>query len=323
MNKKLKPATPAIHFAHPPRLDHYLSRFSSNRCSDQHDYIYAYLGLMSFASARIEPNYNKPSTDVFIEATRAMIAESRDLLAVCLTRRGGKSLKETSSDLPSWTTDWSLPAICDQLVNGDEEVQVFYANGRTGVTDRTLSTLVGSEKNILQIDGATVDSIQSVRTGIAMTDHDWEEKAKGWVPRDLRERPYIHLDGTEHDATNILWKTILKYHPFTSYTNTRAGRRWHVEHYRYLFLKWAGLPLTPSDITKAEKSVALRRGDDEQAEWIERDFTQCVEGFLHGWTLCTTSKNMWALVPFDSTAGDIIVVARGACVPLVLRPSGD
>ena len=322
MNKKLKLATPTIHYAHPPRLDHYLSRFSSNRCSDRHDYIYAYLGLISFAKGRIRPNYKKSSSEVFVEATRAMIAESRDLLAVCLTRRCGRPLEETTMDLPSWVTDWSFPLACDQLVSGDEDEQIFYANGRAKVNDRTIPRLTGPEDNILHIDGAVVDSIQSLCPGISIGHRNWEDKTRNWVPRDLDRRAYLHIDGKRHEAIDIFWKTILKYHPFCSYKDGRPGRRWHVDHYRYLFMKWAGLQLTDSDIEKAEKSVKLRKGDDEQADWIERDFTQCIEGFLHGWTLCTTSKGMWAMVPFDSREGDTIVVARGSCVPLLLRPAG-
>ena len=320
MNKKLKPANPTIHFDHPSRLDHYLSRFSSNSCSDRHDYIYAYLGLMSFDSASIRPDYKKSVVDVYTEATRAMITESRDLLAVCLTRRCGRPLEELPKDLPSWVTDWSSPFVCDQLVDGDEDVQTFYANGGTTVTDCTVSALSGPEKNILYLDGAVVDRIQSVSTGITTNDHDWEERVRSWVPKDLGQQPYTHLDGSEHDAVDVFWKTLLKYHEHTSYKQIRPGRRWHVKYYCYLFMKWAGLQLSQSDIENGEKSASPRKGNDDEAVWIERDFTQCIQGFLPGWALCTTSMDMWALVPFDAEKGDVIVVARGAYVPLVLRP---
>ena len=324
MHRRAKPANPWIKYEHMPRLEHYLWKFAANRCSDEHDFLYAYLGLVELEKGSIEIDYAKSRQEAYTEATRAMILESRDLLPICMTRRCGRSL-DALPDLPSWVPDWSSSPRCDLIVEGDEDVQLFYADGREmKISEGTIRFLVGATHDFLLIEGATIDKIRSVCEGIEMGEENWEAKAKKWIPRDLGSQPYTGVDGKENDAIDIFWKTILKYTHNAHYKECRPGRRWHPEHYRYLFKQWAGLPVSEDDRERARKRVRNRKGDDEIDNWIETSFTQCLEGFLHGWTLCTTSNSLWALVPFDSQADDVIAVVRGASVPLVLRPSiGD
>ncbi|KAF2797107.1 hypothetical protein K505DRAFT_322820 [Melanomma pulvis-pyrius CBS 109.77] len=124
-----------------------LERTREVNCTDQRDYVYAFLGHPSafeaypgdptpyvdyrsnyFTSDRksiIEPNYEKSTADVYTELARALMLHYGDLSVLSCVHRSTKELRESGlekpqqssnsadslqdSHLPSWVPRWDLP----------------------------------------------------------------------------------------------------------------------------------------------------------------------------------------------------------------------
>jgi hypothetical protein len=134
---------------------HSLSLFAPHcRTSTRHDIIYAFLGLQTDRRVRILPDYNLDWNEVPLLVTRSIIEASEilDLLGVVHRRDDDKS---RWSNLPSWVPDWSRRLKAEAMVFPKSSMYFNSSSGRRHNPKRiggtTSSSLVISGKIIGEI----------------------------------------------------------------------------------------------------------------------------------------------------------------------------
>jgi hypothetical protein len=86
--------------SHVPNLFEILFQLTASKSTDPRDKVYALLGIARNPKVVI-PDYKKSVAEVYMETTRALIAESQSLQALNAAQ---PSIED--KDLPSWAADW-------------------------------------------------------------------------------------------------------------------------------------------------------------------------------------------------------------------------
>lgn len=179
----------------------YYSRFFE--ASDPRDKVYAVLGLWRFTrsdgpgSVDIRPDYNKDTSDVYIEATVAAIHESGNLDVLSLVE--GTS-SERAIELPSWVPDYSHGPQVYPLV------QLSRATPPSVRLHANLEAPRDRETRALPVHGFQIDIIEAVAPAYGAIMNEFEF---GALLRLLLTYPHIRYP-TGISPCTAFWRTLIK-----------------------------------------------------------------------------------------------------------------
>jgi hypothetical protein len=300
-----------------PSFYHSLSLFAPRcRTSTKHDIIYAFLGLQTDTHMRILPDYHLDWNEVPLMVTRSIIeaSESLDLLGVLHRRDDDQS---RWSNLPSWVPDWSRRLKAEAMVFPKHSM---YFDSSSGMRHklRRADSLPSSH---LVIKGKLVSEI-SHTVAFAQIDREPATSRHQWPVHS-----YLNISSLGN-LPGILWpqectplsrerilRTCLADGSFefsrTTPSQCREGLSASdvevlLKTIDYLHLVAADQNLGPSKPSKSWAKRATRLRDHARIAWGR----QLVVG--RDWRL--------GLAHDAVKEGDLICIAHGSKVPLVLRP---
>jgi hypothetical protein len=285
---------------------------SGRDSTDPRDMIYALLGLASCPES-ITVDYSKSVHQVYVEATKAMIADVSNpgwtskpsLNIICSAYR---SYRPSSFDLPSWVPDFSKKK--DFMGPFQKESLEFEYKGEwvlgynaMGKREHLKDPPVIDKNDILSISGVIVDTISHVNPPLSGKKGDhWNHTL--WEPEDLDTSIY---SATKEPATSAFWRTLL------GDEGDIIGRR-ILPHEMWLFedqyLWWSGRDRQPSPMHFRDP-----KGLSDRWSFVFDN----LHDKLYGYTFATSNSGYFGLVPSVAKLGDIICIGRGLSVPVIIR----
>ncbi|KAE9374994.1 hypothetical protein N431DRAFT_465213 [Stipitochalara longipes BDJ] len=279
---------------------------SDRESTDPRDQIYALLGLASCPeSMTVDYSKSRSVRDVYTEATKVMISDVTNnwreppkpsLNIICSAYRAyGRS----KHDLPSWVPDFSVKQelvasfVFDVIEPDNDKASFGYnAMGDNGITTQFSFDI----DDVLIVSGVFIGHITKINPPLEKPrNRHWDFKL--WEPDNLDSSTYRHTGETAIDA---FWQTLL----FSELPRFQAP---NMDKYRDEFLIWSG--------RKRRRNWVDLEGTHESYS-REFDSRQCdVRGFTFG----SCNSGYWGMIPGVSKVGDVVCVARGLSVPVVLR----
>jgi Heterokaryon incompatibility protein (HET) len=282
-------------------------------CTDQHDRIYALLGMESedMRLPDVEFAYEKPVAELFINIAKTLISTSSSLQVFdhVNARLGG-----LVEGLPSWVPDWSARPSSVALDFLDLKGQKYRAS--KGRSHEYISSLHPRE---LIVSGSPVDEIEEV-INFRLQDGTTTDHRIAFFTNQLLtlvQRP------SRRENDESLKRNRLKL--IKTLTIDGPLRESRLGDLGFTAIDWqldvvngmldALTHHTPCSFSgKAEAQSEAGRLD----RWLRALATQmssCV-----GRVLVILKKNQLGLCPEDARKGDVVAVLHGASVPVVLRP---
>jgi hypothetical protein len=275
--------------------------------SDPKDHVYGLLALYKEFSSighvlppTLTPHYDRPLEDIFCDATRFSIEESRRLSV--LREVSHRSSEELQSSLSTWVPQWNRT--WDQKSDPEGFDSAIFKVSQDPVVLANPTESESRDPRVLSLGGFTLDAIQ----GVSETFTSELERAADKFLNQLRSiGNMIPSPETKHNA---LGYTLVAATDFTRTEITRdqgasgycALRKYLEDHH--------SIPLfnaTESQGTDLEHKVA---GDYNEALWRRcrnRRFFISKTGYIG-----TGPKVM--------QPSDLVVVLYGSTVPFILRP---
>jgi hypothetical protein len=291
-----------------------LKRFGM-QASDYRDIVYALTGIAKDAAVQhLYPDYTKRVQDVFTDVAKAFLIEGKlRTLWLCTQPR-------TLHNLPSWVPDWSSRWQGDTRWFSSDggystSQAIFAASGQTGPD---VSFSIRGQSQILHLEGHSFDTVgRTAKSFDIESINTWHGfrgvyMALGGLIRAawLLQRSNLTRDTNHADAAirTIVTDMDPVWSPGMAFTYRRASSSFIHE----LYMKYQGDIFTarrnPSDI---EGLHAL------SAPALDILFRN------HGRRLFITTKGHLGLGPAAMQTGDLVVVIRGAELPLVLRQDSE
>jgi hypothetical protein len=300
---------------------HSLSLFAPLcRTSTRHDIIYAFLGLQTDTRIRILPNYNLDWNEVPLLVTRSIIegSESLDLMGVVHRRDDDES---RWSNLPSWVPDWSRPLKGEAMVFPKSSMY-FKSSSRMRHKSKRVDSISSSS---LVISGKIIDEVShklaftEIPTEPATSRHQWP--AHLYLNLSHLKDLLAKIWPQQHTVPSreLILKTCLADGSFafnrTPSSQQREGLsasaiQGLLKTYDALERLSAQQNIQSSKSSKSSKEKATKLRDHARIAWGR----QLIIG--RDWRL--------GLAHDTVDEGDLICIAHGSKVPLVLRrlPSG-
>ena len=184
------------------QMDHVIRSLRHKLCKDPRDKIYGLLGLLwEDPAAKLRPDYSLPVSKVYLQATEAIIAQSKGGLQF-LT---GSGFGSDCYQLPSWVRNFAAPL--DAIEASHEysrhrRYNYYYAGARTRSETRIL------EGNILSLSGMFVDRIERISSPIQ--DRGWTHELdtiQSWA--DIAEISTLDQAYGYASSQECFWRTIL------------------------------------------------------------------------------------------------------------------
>jgi hypothetical protein len=307
------------------RLWKLLETFDDWQCQNPRDKIYVTIDLASCPrSERLRVNYRDPVSKVYTDATWDIIQDvcngfdsTPSLEVLCSTYRS--EFRRDGDRLPSWVPDWSENQEFILMSSKYYAKIPFCAGGTRPLADVPPIT----DDGILRIKGIQWDTIRHVNDGIGVfnqsnTLSDFNYHVQSWEPDDLEAIKYP----TGEDSTDAYWRTLLTDRFFAIKKRRKT---------LFNSLPNLGTRLTPQDVKNCREEFQVWPGRKKYRQKTARrkelergiDTTSLLNSFgpvIRGWTMATTEKGYFAMVPLYSRKGDVVCVVPSLGVPLVLRP---
>jgi hypothetical protein len=316
--------------------------------TDPRDMIFALLGLSSCPNS-VTVNYSKSVRDIYIKATREMIINVTEdggtpsmpsLNIICTAYR---SEQPSAHGLPSWVPDFSrapdfgkvmMQIIVLACTAGERPC--YNAMGDKGVL---IFSPIFEPRDVLCVRGVILDDLLTVK-GPLLGDFEDHWDPKIWKPAGLDEDIYPH---TGEPCVSAFWKTLL-----LGQGEIRGKRLTADEEPQFLyeFLWWSGR----ERLDQTQEHEARSKGKHEKLHGVYDRFRPALRGLgseqyhkrdsrgkherwsgvfdrlqntLRGYTFSTSRNGYYAVVPITSKPGDVIMVAWGLSVPVILRRAED
>ncbi|TVY80845.1 Heterokaryon incompatibility protein 6 OR allele [Lachnellula suecica] len=276
--------SPAVNLLHQAR---YLE------ASEIRDKVFGILGL----SAELRPlfpvpDYQKPVSEIYTEVAKAFLERSNSLSIL-----HGASLRNLSSDLPSWVPDWSVPTTLDLSPR-------FYSMYNTGKGSRAEFEISGGNKE-LRVKGKIFDLIDKISLAAPRAYEMqciMQDRIPGWQ-KSCEVGLSLDTLSTRTDSREVLWRTLCW---DTSYEVSRPAPATYAKD----FEQWHSLLVSNRPIDKIAAGIKALENPS--------NFTIFSQA-----PLCVTQKGFLAGVPFTTKAVDCIAVLTGGNPPFILRPTGE
>jgi hypothetical protein len=291
-----------------------LKRFGM-QASDYRDIIYALTGIAEDATAQhLYPDYTKQVQDVFTDVAKAFLIEGKlRTLWLCTQPR-------KLHNLPSWVPDWSSRWRGDTRWFSSDggygtSHSIFAASGET---EPDVSFSIRGRSQILHLEGHSFDTVRRTEKSFDIesinTSHGFRGvymalgqliRAAWLLQRTILTREINHVDAA---IRTIITDMDPVWSPGITFTYRRASASFIHE----LYMKYQG------DVFHSRKNPSNIEGLHElSAPALDILFRN------HGRRPFITTKGYLGLGPAAMQTGDIIVVIRGAELPLVLRQDSD
>lgn len=296
--------------------------------SDPRDIVYALMGVASdAASLEIAPDYRKSVSQVYTEATKAMMAHYPQYrLEYC-------SFPKKHPGLPSWVPDWQRVAQEGMFPFALSYRDRFRASGDLAQPPNGHPSI--SE---LRLRGVLVDHVRDVFTVEPNDFQKWPEPGRMMLAdalwrKDTRAQcveqilrfaePSLHPKMPEKD----LWKLML--------AGYKGTTRESPEFDALSPLAFRQTPPLVEIISEKQMTYMLRHSypyprtlapDEDAQEFVDR-FCQGIvtmaSAMARGRTLFVTADGRLGLGPYNIQKDDVATVLFGTKVPIILRPAGD
>jgi hypothetical protein len=164
-----------------------LERLRKKRCRDPQDHVFGVLGLTNLAgniNAGLIADYAKPVDEVFRDATRAIIEETRRLEVICSAQRSPFDEDDRpawKAKLASWTPDWS-----EVTVTGTSLVHELAAVKLTACGNQTEAIYRFEPAGSLIVSGYLLGTIPGLAGGalpkdFGMSQSSWDQITDGGI----------------------------------------------------------------------------------------------------------------------------------------------
>lgn len=281
-----------------------LNSSRNTRATDPRDKVYGILGFFGDPASDPEnifplPDYKKPTSQLYAEVARAVIAKTGnlDILSSCY------GFVRSIPDLPSWAPSWNdtpLHYFSEKKYNAASDSAVV-------ICKEDEEESVNSQPLLLRVKGKRVDVVE--HTGPFPTTLEYTTPAcvrlwRQWAELALSLPSYPTGEGLE----SVLMHTLC-------WGENEQFDRLAPGEYRENFDAWLAFLRPPNPV----EIVAEDMIKDEAASRYARR-----AAFLtYGTNMSTTMKSYLALVSVTAKPGDLIVVLCGGKIPFVLRADGD
>lgn len=297
-------------------LERSMKTFQTRECSDPRDRIYSLINVSHFNVSQILPDYSKNALQVFIEASRAIISESRSLNMIIWLKCTQITLNPPSqlNNLPTWVPDfsnWPKPV----GIRMTSETRPFFTEDQHGLykaagTSKLEPTVFKDEEEfILELKGIFVDTIDTISSPTWKKVDGKKTESFRFLEPEVLDNDYI-TGGSTEDA---FWRTLLKDLHCSPDGPTLSGARIpedQIARQRWLFQHWTG-----RDGGSLSVSTGTHHGPEYFIETLMRRENKGVITFI------TTKLGYMGLVERNVEKGDSVFVVRGCSVPLILRPT--
>jgi hypothetical protein len=312
-----------------------LSRFRATYSTDPRDKIYGLLGLAT-DNLGIVPDYRKSVRDVYIDVARSQlnVTQNLDLITQSLWPLGNTPTSNSLSDSRSS----KLPTICSTIAlpswlpnfSSTEARKILFAQRSifAAGTAKALQPVTITPAGILTIFGTALGSITTlkpVRETAYSHGYYFSPWARDWLPDSLinsSNTPQSYPTGG--DAFEAYWRTLMT--DCLAFPSRRLSENDILE-YRHLFNEWR-TKITQLSFRDVDEQPDKDDGDKELLCAMGNAAKKAgVTSLLRNWRFAELGSELYAMVPWEGVqeaekgakVGDVVVVARGGKVPLVLR----
>lgn len=278
-------------------------------CTDPRDRIYALLSIST--KNNVVADYFKSTTEVYIQTARAIIEERQDLVVLSYTYRphilgtheSGVFHFSGSTELPSWTPNWS--AVKTPIAGGAFVNEVYHAAGGTKISGDTLLT---KHSESLFVRGILYDIVEKVES-FEFSRRDFyapfREFWKSEAHEDLRSIKYP----THEVITDVFWRTLIRDRCILSAVGRHRLRRLGPQQlsvYRNLINSWSVNEDTP--VVEGYRSEAV--------------FREIIREWSQDWKFFKTHRGYFGQASGASEMGDVVAILYGCPFPVMIRPCG-
>jgi len=294
-----------------------VSGLSRKKCTDPRDRIFASVNLLSTPKPILAPSYTLSVSEVYRQATVAMIRDTKSLNCICAARprecdnerpqrRTGLVEREY---VPSWVPDWDSEPLKESMVNLQYATSRYSASGGVPIDEHEVFSEIPSGLWVSAILCGKIWSTSPLGTARCFG----RVTALRGVVETLQERPVAYIIGGE-DMIRAIWRTLVKDCIWVKDSTWRL-REEDLLRFDAIFNSMFG-PFNVSSSSKEDKTAPKDKyWEDVFLEWLFKSWSD--------WTFCSTEDGVFVLAYGDVQEGDVVAVVRGADVPLLLRYHGD
>jgi len=279
------------------------------KATDPRDNLYALLSLC-LVSDRLDPDYTKTVVQVYMDATKELIANDQGLNVLCQQQRCIQSEAQKIATFPSWTVDIGHES-CSGSKSWWQTTFERFAACSGAVYDPRL--LLSSKGNELMARAAQCDEVSSITTVFELSFYPpWENPdammrhAHAWWNDNC-----AFFDAEPKIAVVDIIETIRMDETITS------GDGW-TDRYKKT---WESLIDLTSDLFTGPHICGYcdKMHGKEHSDLAEPLILSLANHFGSGWALYRTSSGRLSWIPNTAEIGDKIFVAHGCNMPLVLK----
>lgn len=307
-------------------------------CQDPRDKIYGLLGICR--NSIVVPNYRLSVEKVYEETARAIIAEDGELGAVFFGPRLHKTRPEgrdLAALIPSWVPDFL------HYTNSSERVQIGLglenSSYRNDIGDISLSDVFSNPSpSILTLKAIIIGKLLRPQAKLDLTSVHWQEVVRSWEPLGMNDKDgYIPTFESKLEAymrTLLLGQGDMD----DGKTLSEFSGVMYMDHYR----RWREMSFEDDlqHLSDEEREIA-ERGEANINKYLylnrrlklDNKFAMQLRLGIEGRVFCQVENQdynevpgdspYFAMVTDDSVEGDVIVIARGSTLPIVLRRMDD
>lgn len=264
-----------------------LEHFRYAESTLRRDRLFCLVGLASDGGdVEFEPDYHSSFEDIVVRFAQAFVRQGR---GIQLLYHAGLSGSELDTKHPSWIPDWTSKRHIS-LYDPSNTNMIFSACG-----PQPQKLKLGPEPEELSVDGYSMDTILTITTA-ANTEHEWPVYFSE-IDTMIESAVLSISTGPKEE---LRWKAPIAASPFPSAASYSAFRK-HLTN--------------PSDVPTSDH---CRLEVDAY-----KTYADCLRGTLSGWKFVVTERGFAGVVPGLSQVGDRVAIMKGACVPFLLRESGE
>ncbi|KAH7336533.1 heterokaryon incompatibility protein-domain-containing protein [Rhexocercosporidium sp. MPI-PUGE-AT-0058] len=281
-------------------LTYLLHQFSSAKCEDPRDKIYALLGLADGFSDYIVPDYTLSVAELYTKFAKGSITISGRLDIIAMNKPRIRS----RFNLPSWVPDWSVKTQDDAF-----SIHCVCFEGT---------------ENQFEAASKVQPSVSLSNTGSVLT-------CLGLVIDHIHSTIPAHVPSQFPKFLTMIMKVVKLYHDetygdgedlYTAISKTLSAD-----------LNWQGLRYNPSEesflqIFEAQYMTPpahylVKAAGDVRLAMFRRDVFSMVLRITAQRSFMVTTRGQIGLVPSSSEEGDAVCIIFGCSVPMILRPLQD
>jgi hypothetical protein len=284
-----------------------LARFRRRKATDPHDKIYGLLGLVS-ENHPIVPDYNKSHQRVFTDLAVHIMNSTANLDLLCQSPWNDNP-NPKPEDLPSWVPDFTYEGHSVRLF---AQRSIFSAGASTfkpplSVTEDGMLNLHGTTLGRIgpfpEVDDSTSDNSDSSPVDDESPPRKWMLQYFGTRLLDDSTSTYA----TGEPSLQAYWRTLLascKFQPDGQSKQTIKR-------------------LSEDDILNYGKTfTSLLRGDPDVSLY-DQEYRPMAYRMFNRWVFAMTQDGLYLMIQSHVNEGDLVVVLKGAKVPVVLRPTHE